>query len=63
MPSFTSYGMDGRKSGAGPTGGRYFTLQDGTCIEIPLQGKFVENSPFTLAQVGKNWFILKTTSP
>ena len=53
----------GRKSGAGPTGGRYFTLQDDTCIEIPLQGKFVENSPFTLAQAGKNWLILRDNQP
>ncbi len=53
----------GRKSGAGPTGGRYFTLQDDTCIEIPLQGKFVEISPFTLAQAGKNWLILRDNQP
>jgi radical SAM protein (TIGR04043 family) len=52
-------GDKGRKSGAGPAGGRYFILQDGTCIEIPLQGKFVENSPFTLAQIDKNWLILR----
>jgi len=48
----------GRKGGAGPTGGRYFTLPDGTCIEIPLQGKFVEKSPFTLVQTDGNWRVL-----
>lgn len=53
----------GRKSGAGPTGGRYFTLQDGTCIEISLQGKIVENSPFTLAQTGQNWLIFRDNQP
>jgi radical SAM protein (TIGR04043 family) len=51
----------GRRGGAGPTGGRYFTLPDGTCIEIPLQGKFVENSPFTLAQKNGNWHVLRDT--
>jgi len=45
----------GRKGGAGPTGGRYFTLPDETCIEIPLQGKFVESSPFHLVQTNGNW--------
>lgn len=51
----------GRKGGAGPTGGRYFTFLDGTCIEIPLQGKFVENSPFTLVQTNGNWRVLRGT--
>lgn len=60
----TKESMDkGRKSGAGPTGGRYFTLQDGTCIEIPLQGRFVKNSPFTLIQTNKNWLILRDNQP
>jgi len=49
----------GRKGGAGPTGGRYFTLPDETCVEIPLQGKFVENSPFTLTQKGGKWAVLR----
>jgi radical SAM protein (TIGR04043 family) len=49
----------GRKSGAGPAGGRYFTLQNGTCIEIPLQGKFVKNSPFSIAKKDKKWLILR----
>jgi radical SAM protein (TIGR04043 family) len=53
----------GRKSGAGPAGGRYFILQDGTCVEIPLQGRFVENSPFTLAQADENWLILRDNQP
>ena len=48
----------GRKGGAGPTGGRYFTLNQ-TCIEIPLQGKFVEKSPFTLIHGNGNWRIMR----
>jgi len=53
----------GRKSGAGPTGGRYFTLEDGTCIEIPLQGKFVENSPFILQKINERWLLLRDDKP
>jgi radical SAM protein (TIGR04043 family) len=53
----------GRKSGAGPTGGRYFTLKDGTCIEVPLQGRFVQSSPYTLAQANQNWLILRDNQP
>jgi len=49
----------GRKGGAGPTGGRYFTLPDETCIDIPLQGKFVESSPFTLVHANGNWRVLR----
>lgn len=49
----------GRKGGAGPTGGRYFILPNETCVEIPLQGKFVENSRFLLAQTSGNWCVLK----
>jgi len=51
----------GRKGGAGPVGGRYFTLPDETCIEIPLQGKFVESSPFRLVQTSGNWRVLRGT--
>jgi len=51
----------GRKGGAGPTGGRYFILPDGTCIEIPLQGKFVESSPYTLVQTNEGWQIFQNT--
>jgi len=51
----------GRKGGAGPTGGRYFTLPDETCIEIPLQGKFVESSPYRLVQTHGNWRVLRGT--
>jgi len=53
----------GRRGGAGPTGGRYFTLPDETCIEIPLQGKFVETSPFHLAQIKGNWRIHRGKKP
>jgi len=49
----------GRKTGAGPAGGRFFLLEDGTCVEIPLQGNFVEKSPFTLVRRGNDWAIRK----
>ncbi len=49
----------GRKGGAGPTGGQYFILPDGTCVGIPVRAKFVENSPFSLIQKEGKWFILK----
>jgi len=49
----------GRKGGAGPTGGRYFTLPDETCIEIPLQARFTKDSPFTLVQTDGRWHILR----
>jgi len=49
----------GRKGGAGPSGGRYFTLPDETCIEIPLQGEFVSSSPFTLVERNGNWQVLR----
>ena len=51
----------GRKGGAGPTGGRHFTLPDETCVEIPLQGRFVENSPYSLVQVDGNWRVTRGT--
>jgi len=47
----------GRKTGAGPAGGRFFLLKDGTCVEIPLQGKFVEESPFTLVYKDGEWVV------
>lgn len=49
----------GRKGGAGPIGGRYFTLPNEICVDIPLRGEFTENSPFTLIQVDGNWRVLK----
>jgi len=51
----------GRKGGAGPSGGRYFTLPDENSIEIPLQGEFVKRSPYTLVQVDGNWRVLQGT--
>ncbi|NVM52842.1 MAG: MSMEG_0568 family radical SAM protein [Candidatus Helarchaeota archaeon] len=38
----------GRKSGAGPTGGRYFLLENGSCINIPLWPHFTKNSQFQI---------------
>lgn len=53
----------GRKGGAGPTGGKYFILPDGTCVGIPVRGKFVENSSFTLIQKEGKWLILRGKKP
>ncbi len=53
----------GRKGGAGPTGGKYFMLPDGTCVGIPVRGKFVEKSPFTLLQKDGKWLILHGAEP
>lgn len=54
----TSENIDkGRKGGAGPCGGRYIILPDGTCVDLPLQGKFTEKSPFSLVQQDGKWFI------
>jgi len=53
----------GRKGGAGPTGGRYFTLPDEACVEIPLRGKFVESSPYRLVQTDGNWHVLRGIKP
>ncbi|MEM2975044.1 MAG: MSMEG_0568 family radical SAM protein [Candidatus Bathyarchaeia archaeon] len=49
----------GRKSGAGPAGGRYSLLPDGTCLDLPLQGAFVEKSPFSLIQDERGFVLLK----
>lgn len=49
----------GRESGAGPAGGRYFTLPDESCVDIPLQGSFVEKSPFFLTERDGKWLLLK----
>lgn len=49
----------GRRGGAGPAGGRYFLLPNQTCTDIPLQGKFVEGSPFKLAQENGKWLLNK----
>jgi len=51
----------GRKSGAGPTGGSYFNLPNGTCVEIPLQGRFIEDSPFTIVNKDGNWRMLRNS--
>lgn len=53
----------GRRGGAGPTGGRYFTLPDGTCVEIPLQARFTQASPFTLIQTNGRWHVHRGTAP
>jgi len=38
----------GRKGGAGPAGGRFFRLKDGSCVNVPLWPSFTEKSPYYL---------------
>jgi radical SAM protein (TIGR04043 family) len=38
----------GRKGGAGPTGGRFFRLKDGSCVNVPLLPEFTKTSPYSL---------------
>ncbi|NVM04854.1 MAG: MSMEG_0568 family radical SAM protein [Candidatus Helarchaeota archaeon] len=41
----------GRKSGAGPTGGRYFLLENGSCVNIPLWTKSTKDSNFWIQKI------------
>ncbi|MFX1297409.1 MAG: MSMEG_0568 family radical SAM protein [Promethearchaeota archaeon] len=38
----------GRTGGAGPAGGRFFQLKDGSCVNVPFLPKFIEKSPYIL---------------
>jgi radical SAM protein (TIGR04043 family) len=38
----------GRKGGAGPAGGRFFRLKDGSCVNVPLWPDYTNNSPYFL---------------
>jgi len=49
----------GRKGGAGPAGGQYFVLPSNLVVNIPLQGRFVENSPFTISRDDKGYSLYK----
>ncbi len=49
----------GRRGGAGPSGGRCFILPDGSYVDVPLQGKFVRTSPFSLVKSEGKWLILR----
>ncbi len=40
--------IKGRKGGAGPAGGRFFRLKDGSCVNVPLWPKFTEKSSYSL---------------
>lgn len=53
----------GRKGGAGPAGGNYFLLPGGVCVNIPLQGPFVEGSPFEIVKSGGRWILLRNGAP
>jgi len=49
----------GRKGGAGPAGGRYILVNDGFCVNAPMQGSFVEASPLELVDRHEEWVIRK----
>ncbi|MCP8308064.1 MAG: MSMEG_0568 family radical SAM protein [archaeon] len=49
----------GRKGGAGPAGGQYFVLPGNVVVNVPLQGRFVENSPFTILKGDKGYSLYK----
>lgn len=38
----------GRKSGAGPAGGRFFRFKDGSCVNVPIWPQFTTQSPYSL---------------
>jgi len=38
----------GRKGGAGPAGGRFFRLKDGSCVNAPIWPEYTKNSPYHL---------------
>ena len=38
----------GRKSGAGPAGGRFFQLKDGSCVNVPFWPEYTKKSPYSL---------------
>ncbi|TFG05986.1 MAG: MSMEG_0568 family radical SAM protein [Promethearchaeota archaeon] len=45
----TSEGIEkGRRGGAGPAGGRFFRLKDGSCVNVPLWPSYTTKSPFEL---------------
>lgn len=49
----------GRKGGAGPAGGQYFVLPGNVVVNVPLQGKFVENSPFSILKDNNEYGLYK----
>ncbi len=48
-----------RKGGAGPAAGRYFQVPSGAAVNIPVQGKFIERSPFRLESVDGKWALYR----
>ena len=46
----TDIAEKGRKGGAGPAGGRFFRLKDGSCVNVPLWPLFTELSPYLLQE-------------
>jgi len=48
-----------RKTGAGPAGGSYFILPNGSVVQIPVVGRFVQNSPFSITEDSDVLFLSK----
>jgi radical SAM protein (TIGR04043 family) len=48
-----------RKTGAGPAGGSYFILPNGSIVQIPVVGGFVQNSPFSITEVSDVLYLYK----
>ncbi|MFX1519390.1 MAG: MSMEG_0568 family radical SAM protein [Promethearchaeota archaeon] len=48
-----------RKTGAGPAGGSYFVLPNGSLVQIPVVGRFVQNSPFSITEASDVFFLYK----
>ncbi len=49
----------GRKSGAGPAGGRYLVLPDNSVVNAPLWPHFVNKSDITLKRFDSGWSLFK----
>lgn len=47
----------GRKAGAGPSGGRYIVLPDGSGVNIALWGDFVKKSMWKLTMENEHYFL------
>ncbi len=48
-----------RKTGAGPAGGSYFVLPNGSLVQIPVVGQFVQSSPFSITEDSDALYLFK----
>ncbi|MHA1144463.1 MAG: radical SAM protein [Candidatus Helarchaeota archaeon] len=54
----------GRVAGAGPAGGGYFEFENGSIVNVPLQGPLVEKSSLRFQNTDKNeWLLLDDEKP